>query len=425
MLTFLKIVVSFIAISAVGYQLAHWADSSFNSTAPLRIENPTAVAAPDRSSTVDTPIVAAETELDPVMESLVMSFLDSNAAIGGFALEKKLRALDLMELEDFYIEALSFDLIDRRAFEAAGLALEAIAAQEPALAVQLLYSLSPAEKERLATALSSGWAQYDALSAWDWIDSAWIDRHGEFIDRRLQHLMFREALGVVLEGRSDFQLAADLVSSLAEPELRIQLADQIAFKLVSENPAQALARLDFESDALLDSSIMNAIIDEWSQRDSIGAMAWTLENQSQVSSQGTRSIAKDLLLNGVYDQLASFHSTLVETGKRDSVAWESARLLARRDPQASIAWISVIETLSSRYSAFNDSLYEIGHDDFESSVQFAELAYSVADLDRETVLFETLQSWTTVNTGKVREYLDSNDALRSSRSLIELREAIN
>ena len=121
--------------------------------------------------------------------------------------------------------------------------------------------------------------------------------------------------------------------------------------------------------------------------------------------------------------------------RRYSLAWssassqfacaESARLLARRDPQASIAWISVIETLSSRYNAFNDSLYEIGHDDFESSVQFAELAYSAADLDRETVLFETLQSWTAINTSKVREYLDSSDALSSSQSLIELREAIN
>ena len=422
MLTFLKIVVSFATISAVGYQLAYWADYLASSTPPARVSKEPAPGEPSSSQEIDT------VEADPAFASkaaigsMVSTFLDSKT--GSFALEKKLTALDLEELEEFYIEALSLDLIDSRAFDAAGLALEAIAAQDPALAVQLLYALSPAEKERLTTALSNGWAQHDALSAWDWIDSAWIDQDGEFIDRDLQNRMFREALGVVLQDDGKIQLAADLVSSLLEPDLRTGLAEMIAYQVVSENPAQALGRLNFESDALIDSAIMDAIIGEWSNRDSIGAMTWTLENESQVSNQGMRSIAKDLLLNGVYEELVAFHSNLFETGKRDSVAWESARLLARRDPQTSIDWISAIETPTSRYGAFNDSLYEIGHDDFTSSIQFAELAYGVANLDRETVLFQALQSWSTVDSEKVRAYLDRNNSLTAGETLDALRESI-
>ena len=425
MLTFLKIVVSFATISAVGYQLAYWADYLASPTPPAKVSKAPAPIESVSSQETDTVKEDPALASNAAIKSMVSAFLGSKTETGAFALEKKLTALDLRELEEFYIEALSLDLIDSRAFDAAGLALEAIAAQNPALAVQLLYALSPAEKERLATALSNGWAQHDALSAWDWIDSAWIDQDGEFIDRDLQNRMFREALGVVLEDDRKIQLAADLVSSLLEPELRIELAEIIAYQVVSENPARALERLHFESDALLDSAIMDAIMSEWSNRDSIGAMAWTLENESQVSNQGMRSIAKDLLLNGVYEELVAFHTNLVETGKRDSVAWESARLLARRDPQTSIDWISAIETPTSRYSAFNDSLYEIGHDDFTSSIQFAELAYGVADLDRETVLFQTLRSWSTVDSEKVRAYLDRNDSFTAGETLDALRESIN
>ncbi|MFL3658285.1 MAG: hypothetical protein ACJ07L_09550 [Opitutales bacterium] len=425
MLTFLKIVVSFITISAVGYQLAYWMDYLAGSASPTKASkatNPIASISSQEIDTIDTPAALVS---NSSIESLVSTFLDSKRETGAFTLEKKLSALDLEELEDFYIEALSLDLIDRRAFEAAGLALEAVATQDPALAVQLLYALSPSEKERLATDLSKGWAQHDALSAWDWIDSAWIDSDGEFIDRKLQNQMFHEALGVVLAGAGKIQLAADLVSSLLEPELRNELAEQIAYRVVSENPAQALGNLNFEGDALIDSAIMDAIMSEWSNRDSIGAMNWTLQNESQVSNQGMRSIAKDLLLNGVHEELVAFHSNLIEIGKRDSVAWESARLLARRDPQISIDWISAIETPISRYRAFNDSLYEIGHDDFSSSIQFAELAYGVADLDRETVLFQALQSWSAVDSEKVRAYLGRNDNLTNGETLDALRKSIN
>ncbi len=419
MFNLLKIFAAFAAISAVGFQLARWADSFAAADSLALAKAPGATAEDIR------PIESDATKPLPVMESLVSSFLDSKAEAGAFALKKKLGALDIAELEDFYIEALSFDLEDRRAFEAAGLALEAVAMQDPGLAVQLLYALSPAEKQRLATALTNGWAKYDAVSAWDWIDSAWVDADGKFIDRRLQNRMFHEALDVVLVDHRDFQLAATLATTAVEPELRLALADLIADRVVSANPEQALSRLDFESDALVDSAIMDAIVDEWAQRDSRGAMAWTLANEEQVSNRGAQFIAKNLLLNEVHGELAAFHAGLISSHKRDTVASESARLLARRDSISSIEWLSAIESVPSKYTAYNDSLFEIGHDDFESSIRYAELAYGVAALDRETVLYQALQSWSLVDVEKVRGYLDSDDGFYSSGRLAALRESIN
>jgi len=359
------------------------------------------------------------------MAPLVASYLESEERAGAFALEKKLKALSLAELEELYIEALSHDLEDRRAFEAAGLALEAIASQDPRIALELLNALTPAEKQRLATALSDGWARHDAASAWDWIDSAWIDANGEYIDRALQNRMFHGTLDVVLSEQSNYQLATDLLSSVVEPELRLELADLIAFYVVSENPAQTLDRLDFTSDATVDSAIMDAVIDEWAQRDSLGAMAWTLENEGQVTSKGTRLIAKDLVLNGDFRELEAFHTNLQSPFKRDSVASESARLLARRNPVESISWLAAIGSTNARYNAYYDSLYEIGHDDFSSSVRYAELAYGVAELDRETALVEALRGWSVVAPEKVRMYLDSSDVLSGSGQLSSLRESVN
>lgn len=425
MLAFLRVAFAFVAISTTGYFMARFADSILNPSARPKPSPPVAV---EKSSGIQAEITdgrADEPEKESPTESLVASFLDSTDGNASFALKRKLGALDIDQLEDLYIEALSYDLIDRRAFEAARIALERIAQQDPGRAVQLLYSLAPSEKEKLATALVKGWARNDILSAWDWVDSAWIDGNGEFIDRSLQNAMFTEALDAVLVEASNFQLATDLVATVMEPGLRSELADLIAFYVVSENPVQALGHLDFDSGELVDNAIMNAIIDEWAQRDSLGAMAWTLENEGQVSGDGARSIAKDLLLNGIYEELSHFHSNLSAQHKRDSVAWESARLLARRDPISSIEWLSAIESLADRYNAYSDSLFEIGHDDFESSVQYAELAYGVADIDRETALFETLQSWASVDGDKVRQYLDSSDATASSVSLAALRDALN
>ena len=149
-----------------------------------------------------------------------------------------------------------------------------------------------------------------------------------------------------------------------------------------------------------------------------------MANQRQVTSVGAKEIAKDLLLNGVRDGLIDFHANLQSQYKRDAVASEGARLLARREPIESISWLTAIESTGDRYQAYYDSLYEIGHDDFESSVKFAELANSVANLDRETAFFEALQSWTLVDPERVKLYLDSSDDFVDSLRFAQLRSGL-
>ena len=90
----------------------------------------------------------------------------------------------------------------------------------------------------------------------------------------------------------------------------------------------------------------------------------------------------------------------------------------------SIAWLAAIESTRDRYQAYYDSLYEIGHDDFESAVEFAELANSVANLDRETAYFEALQSWTLVDPERVKVYLDSSDDFVDSLRFAQLRSGL-
>ena len=222
------------------------------------------------------------------------------------------------------------------------------------------------EKEHQFKELVVGWARAGSHRLADWIDSMWMDSSGAYIDRKLQNGLFRETLDVVLEEHEDYQMAVGMLASVVEPDLKLELADLIAFHVVSKNPAEALERTRFQSDDLLDSAIMDAVIEEWAQRDSIGAMERTLANQRQVTRVGAKKIAKDLLLNGVRDGLIGFHANLQSQYKRDAVASEGARLLARREPIESIAWLAAIESTEDRYQAYCDSLYEIGHDDFES-----------------------------------------------------------
>ena len=423
MLSFVRIVFAFIVIAAIGYQLAKWSDGLRLETAkPADKRSKTEQARPAARSTSENEVTIA---FRTATASLALAYIESDDAASETTLARKLIALDASQLEAFYHDSLAFDFESSRAFEAAAIALRKIASQDPEKALVLLYGLSPANKERLASALATGWTQLDPLSAWDWIDSAWIDSDGEFIDRELQNTMFRDALNLVLDEREDYQLAAHLLASVVEPDLRLELADLIAFHVVSKNPAQALDRMDFKDDAFLDSAIMDAVISEWARRDSIGAMEWTLSNEDQVTSQGAKEIAKDLLLNGVSQKLVAFHSELNSVYKRDAVASESSRLLARRNPIDSIAWLASVESLNSRYDAYFDSLYELGHDDFGSSIEYAELANSVAELDRETVFLEALQSWTLVDPGQVRNYLDSSAEFLESGRFSRLRNGLN
>ena len=423
MLNALKAILAIVVVSALGYQLAQFGDRIYNGlpTVPL--------SWPIEAVSQTPPEIQGETEDEPlqrdgVMEPLVETFLEADLLEGEFSLERKLATLNFSQLEDFYIEALSFDLKSAKAYEAAGLALQKIATEDPARGLELLFALSPAEKERLSTELAIGWARADPLSTWDWIDAAWVDPSGAYIDRQLQNSLFRETLDVVLEKHEDYQMAANMLASVVEPSLKLELADLIAFHVVSKNPAEALERMRFQSDDLLDSAIMDAVIEEWAQRDSIGAMEWTLSNQRQVTSAGAKEIAKDLLLNGVRDGLVDFHAKLQSQYKRDAVASEGARLLARRQPMESISWLAAIESTGDRYQAYYDSLFEIGHDDFDSSVEFAELANSVADIDRETAFFEALQSWTLVDPERVKVYLDSSDDFVGSLRFAQLRSGL-
>jgi len=422
-LNLLKAFLAIAVVSAVGYQLAQIGDRLYNGRPPA-LKDQVVKANSQTSQETKREAEAAPAQRDGVMEPLVETFLEAGSPEGAFSLERKLAALDLAQLEDFYIEALSFDLQSYLAIEGAGLALEAIAAQDPARALELLYSLSPAEKARLSTKLSIGWARTDPLGAWDWIDSAWVDPSGAYIDRQLQNSLFRGTLDVVLQDHEDYQMAANLLGSVVEPDLKLELADLIAFHVVSKNPAEALERMRFQSDELLDSAIMDAVIEEWAQRDSIGAMEWTLENQRQVTSAGAKVIANDLILNGSRNGLNDFHANLESQYKRDAVASEGARLLARREQIEAIAWLAAIESTGDRYQAYYDSLYEIGHDDFESSVEFAELASSVANLERETAFFEAMQSWTLVDPERVKTYLDSSDDFVDSLRFAQLRSRL-
>ncbi len=419
MLNVLKSFLAIVVVSAIGYQLAQIVDRLYNGPSSIPGNRASQTPAESQAEREDEPL-----RRDGVMEPLVVTFLEADLLEGEFSLERKLATLDYSQLEDFYIEALSFDLQSAKAYEAAGLALQKIATQDAAKALGLLYTLTPAEKERLSTELAVGWARADPNSTWDWIDSAWLDSSGAYIDRQLQNGLFRETLDVVLEEHEDYQMAAGMLASVVEPDLKLELADLIAFHVVSKNPAEALERMRFQSDDLLDSAIMDAVIEEWAQRDSIGAMEWTLANQRQVTSVGAKEIAKDLLLNGVRDGLIDFHANLQSQYKRDSVASEGARLLARREPIESIAWLAAIESTRDRYQAYYDSLYEIGHDDFESTVEFAELANSVANLDRETAYFEALQSWTLVDPERVKVYLDSSDDFVDSLRFAQLRSGL-
>ena len=322
-------------------------------------------------------------------------------------LRQGLEDASLDELEDLFIEALSYDLEDRRALQVAGIALKRIAQTNSDLGLGLLHTLSPAEKEKLAWAVASGWALTDAMTAWDWISTAWVDSSGNFIDRDLQNRLHREAVDVLLKENQDYQLAASLVSSLIDPDLKQSLADLIAFRAVTDNPSQALARIDFSSNDFLDTAIMDAIMDEWAQRDSFGAKEWTLENEEQVSTKGARTIAKNLLLNEAQSELRHFHGRLLSVLKRDSVAAEATRLLARRDPVNSVDWLHAIQSATIKREATYDALYEIGHDSFESTIQYVDLAYDSSNPGRELTLYAALESWTRVDEDLVTEYLDS------------------
>lgn len=333
---------------------------------------------------------------------------------GGLMLALALGDLGVSELESHFVELMARDLDDFRAVEYAGRALQEIASREPELAVGLLSAMSPAERERLVPSLARGWVLVDPEAAFSWIGSAWVMADGGYIDRRLQNSLYLNAMDELVVERRDYALAAETLSGLADPELREQLTELVARRIVRDGPENALDRLAGEQSGVFDVSVMDAIAEQWASRDGVGAAAWVLENEEEMSSAGVRSIAKHLAVSAEGEALLGFHEGLLTVAKRDSVAAEAARLKARREPVASADWARAIEGSEARRAAVFEALYEIGFEDFSSSVDYIDYVYDAADADRAPVVYSTLKDWLAVDLDAVAGYLGSGRAQLSA-----------
>ena len=372
----------------------------------------------EQSFRLESSISKGDGKNDGALEALVLSNLEVseeaaldellkevNQGFGVMGLEQSLADKSLDELEGLFIEAIARDLEERDSFEFAGLILEEIASENPAQGELLLNALSPAEREKLASAFAKGWASDDPLGAWDWITVGWMNPEGEYVDRSLQYDLFYNALDAVLTDRKEYQLAADLVRQEYEPELKGLLAQLIAQRVVSDNPSESMAKIDFDSDDEIDQAILDAIVDEWSQRDSLGSMDWALANEVQVSTFGVQKVTKQLLLNNAESELAAFHAGLENYVKKDAAAAEAGRLLARRDPDIAVEWLNAIVSAPSKQQAVKNALYELGHDDFSATVGLIDGVYDVREADRLPLVTDALLSWTKVDAAVVDRYL--------------------
>ncbi|MBK1880593.1 hypothetical protein JIN87_27145 [Pelagicoccus mobilis] len=339
---------------------------------------------------------------------------------GGLLLAVTLGDLDVDRLEAHFVELMARDLEDYRALEFAGRILEEIARREPELGVALLSALSPAEKERLVPSVAKGWTLRDPAGAFDWIGSAWIEADGDYIDRALQNDLYVNAMDALVGGLRDYGLAAETLLTLKDPELKKELTELVAHRIVRDGPENALDRLVEMETAYFDTSVMDEVAEQWAARDGVGAAAWVLENESEMSSSGVRSIAKQLTLGAGEESLAEFHRGLATIGKRDAVAAEAARLKARREPYVSADWVSAIERPEARRAAVFDALYEIGYEDFTASVNYIDIVYESDDVERVPVVYSTLKDWVSVDLDAVAGYLGSGRANLSAALSEEL-----
>ncbi|EDY80635.1 hypothetical protein VDG1235_251 [Verrucomicrobiia bacterium DG1235] len=339
---------------------------------------------------------------------------------GGLLLAVALEDLGTDELEGHFVELMARDLDDYRAVDYAGRVLQEIAEREPELGVALLSALTPAEKERLVASVARGWTMRDPAAAFAWIGSAWLAADGGYIDREVQNGLFVNAMDALVTGRRDYELAAATLAGLADPELRAELTDLVAHRIVRDGPEAALDRLAAMENGVFDGAILDAVAQQWAARDSVGAAGWVLENEEEVSSGGVRSIAKHLSLAARDAALTEFHGGLAEVEKRDSVAAEAARLKARREPTVSADWVLAIERPDARQRAVFDALYEIGYEDFGSSVNYIDYVYTADDAERAPVVYSTLRDWLAVDLDAVAGYLGSGRAHLSAALSEEL-----
>ncbi len=339
---------------------------------------------------------------------------------GGLLLAVALEELSGEQLEEHFVELMARDLDNYRAIDYAGKVLQEIAERSPELGVALLSALTPAEKALLVPSVAKGWTMSDPAGAFAWIEQAWVGPDGGYIDRSLQNDLYAGAMDALVGELRQYEQAAAVLSGLADPELKAELTELVAHRIVRDGPENALDRLAELETGVFDRSVMDVVAEQWAARDGVGAADWVLQNESEMSPSGVRSIAKHLALGAQEEALAGFHDGLVERQKRDSVASEVARLKARRDPLASARWAQAIESPQARERAVLDALYEIGYEDFGSSVGYIDRVYELEDEGRGPVVFSTLQGWLSVDVDAVAGYLGSGRANLSASLSEEL-----
>lgn len=346
--------------------------------------------------------------------------LGSDEFQGRVMLSLALRDLSIEELQEHFVEFMARDLDDSQAVEYAGTVLMEIAKRSPKLGVGLLSAMTPAEKESLVPSVARGWTLNDPAGAFEWIEVAWVEEDGGYIDRGLQNQLYESAMYTLTGMLRQYDVAAETLAGIVDPALKSELTDLVAYVMVRDGPERAMDSLVNLETAIFDTSVMDAVADQWAARDSVGAADWVLANETEMSSTGVRSIAKHLALGEQAEALTGFHSGLLEIGKRDTVASEVARLKARREPEDSARWAQAIENPDRRQRAVFDALYEIGYDDFDSSLGYIDRVYTVEDAARSPVVYSTLKDWLAVDLDAVAGYLGSGRANLSASLSEEL-----
>jgi len=142
-------------------------------------------------------------------------------------LRQTMEAWPLERVVTFFGDALALGLESGEARLAAGVALESMAEKDPSAAVAAFSALLPIDKEALAGSIAEGWTRSDPLSAWDWIESAWLRSDGIVFDRSMQSELLNVAMDALLHARRDLPLAATLTSLTPDRELKRALAEKI------------------------------------------------------------------------------------------------------------------------------------------------------------------------------------------------------
>ena len=398
MLSVLKVLLSLAVIGVVGYfAMPHledyvtldWDSLSFENVGNAKEEAAASVREEESVESVSDVLDQFLAQIDSRSEGL---------ALGDF---------ERADLEDLFIEATAAAYDDRRALEVARASLQQIARQDPAAAVSLLYAVAPFLKETLAVGMVEGWTRVDPLSAWDWVESAWIDDEGAFVDRALQNKLSMASMSALLDSSSDLVLAATLTSLSNQPDLKEGLAELVGEFVVSEDPELALTQFEFEGDQTVDVAIMNAVIKQWAERDLEGAVEWAGENEDQLAVDSMRELTKQLVLVGETDRLQEVYSSVNDLEKRDAVAAEAARLLVRREIVEASRWLSEIGDPASKRVAVESALYELGYDDLDSTIVLVHLAFESGDPDRSDVLVSELDKWVQQDRAAVARFLAS------------------